>query len=124
MTAETAITLTVNGREVSRTAGAHLTLLRWLRDVAGVTDPKYGCGEGICGSCTVLVDGQPVSSCLVLAAQVDGATVSQISDRLGPIHGIRPISDTSASAGYRAHLCRVLVARALAEAGRRSEEAA
>ena len=76
MTAETAITLTVNGREVSRTAGAHLTLLRWLRDVAGVTDPKYGCGEGICGSCTVLVDGQPVSSCLVLAAQVDGATVT------------------------------------------------
>jgi len=53
-----------------------------------------------------------------------GATVSQISNRLGPIHGIRPISDTSASAGYRAHLCRVLVARALAEAGRRSEEAA
>lgn len=76
MTAEAAITLTVNGREVSRTAGAHLTLLRWLRDVAGVTDPKYGCGEGICGSCTVLVDGQPVSSCLVLAAQVDGATVT------------------------------------------------
>lgn len=53
-----------------------------------------------------------------------GATVSQIGDRLGPIQGIRPISDTSASAGYRAHLCRVLVARALAEAGRRSEEAA
>ena len=76
MTAEAAITLTVNGREVSRTAGAHLTLLRWLRDVAGVTDPKYGCGEGICGSCTVLVDGQPVSSCLVLAAQVDGAAVT------------------------------------------------
>jgi aerobic carbon-monoxide dehydrogenase medium subunit len=56
-----------------------------------------------------------------------GATVSQIGDRIGqagPIQGIRPVSDTSASAGYRARLCRVLVARALAEAGRRSEEAA
>jgi aerobic carbon-monoxide dehydrogenase medium subunit len=53
-----------------------------------------------------------------------GATASQIGDRLGPIQGIRPISDTSASAGYRARLCRVLVARALAEASSRSEEAA
>jgi aerobic carbon-monoxide dehydrogenase medium subunit len=53
-----------------------------------------------------------------------GATVNQIGDRLGPIQGIRPISDTSASAGYRAQLCRVLVARALAEASSKSEEAA
>jgi carbon-monoxide dehydrogenase small subunit len=70
------VTLAVNGREVSATAGAHLSLLRWLRDVAGVTDPKYGCGEGICGACTVLLDGEPVSACLVLAAQVDGASVT------------------------------------------------
>ncbi|HLI42379.1 MAG TPA: (2Fe-2S)-binding protein [Streptosporangiaceae bacterium] len=89
--AEIAVTLTVNGREVSRTAGAHLTLLRWLREAAGVTDPKYGCGEGSCGSCTVLVDGQPVSACLVLAAQVDGAAVTtaagllQADGSLGPL---------------------------------------
>jgi aerobic carbon-monoxide dehydrogenase small subunit len=69
------VTLTVNGRRISRSAGSHLTLLRWLRDVAGVTDPKYGCGEGVCGACTVLLDGRPVSSCIVLAAQVDGAKV-------------------------------------------------
>ncbi len=56
-----------------------------------------------------------------------GAGVSQIGDRIGqigPLQGIRPVSDTSASAGYRARLCRVLLARALAEAGRRAEEAA
>jgi len=56
-----------------------------------------------------------------------GATVSQLGDRFGqtgPIQGIRPVSDTSASAGYRARLCRVLVARALAKASSRSEEAA
>lgn len=70
-----AVHLTVNGRAVTRAVGAHVTLLRWLRDEAGVTDPKYGCGEGICGSCTVLVDGAPVASCLVLAVQVHGASV-------------------------------------------------
>ena len=53
-----------------------MSLLRWLRDVADVTDPKYGCGEGVCGACTVLVDGQPASACIVLAAQVDGAAIT------------------------------------------------
>ncbi|GIU98153.1 MAG: (2Fe-2S)-binding protein [Actinomycetota bacterium] len=70
------ITLTVNGRRVAATTGAHLSLLRWLREVAGVTDPKYGCGEGVCGACTVLIDGELASACLVLAAQVDGASIT------------------------------------------------
>lgn len=55
---------------------------------------------------------------------LSGATAGEIADRVGPIRGIRPVSDTSASAGYRAHLCRVLVLRALAEASSRSVEAA
>jgi CO/xanthine dehydrogenase FAD-binding subunit len=55
---------------------------------------------------------------------LSGATVSQIGDRVGPVQGIRPVSDTGASAGYREHLCRVLVTRALAEAGARAGEAA
>jgi aerobic carbon-monoxide dehydrogenase small subunit len=88
---EMSLTLTVNGREVSRTAGAHWTLLRWLREAAGVTDPKYGCGEGICGACTVLVDGEPASACLVLAAQVDGAAVTTAAGLLEADGSLGPL---------------------------------
>lgn len=55
---------------------------------------------------------------------LSGGTAGQIGDRVGPVQGIQPISDTGASAGYRAHLCRVLVTRTLAEASSRSGEAA
>jgi len=91
VTSDVSLTLTVNGREVSRTAGAHLTLLRWLREAAGVTDPKYGCGEGICGACTVLVDGEPTSACLVLAAQVDGAAVTTAAGLLEADGSLGPL---------------------------------
>jgi carbon-monoxide dehydrogenase small subunit len=85
------VTLTVNGRPVTKTAGAHLSLLRWLRDVADVTDPKYGCGEGVCGACTVLVDGEPTSSCIVLAAQVDGAEVTTAAGLTQPDGSLGPL---------------------------------
>lgn len=78
------VTITVNGRRLTRTAEGHLSLLRWLREVAGVTDPKFGCGEGVCGACAVLVDGRPVSSCIVLAAQVDGCEVTTAAGLCGP----------------------------------------
>ena len=84
MSSEVTISLSVNGVRATRTAGAHFSLLRWLRDVLNVTDPKYGCGEGICGSCTVLVDGEPVSSCIVLAAQVEGAEITTAAGLAGP----------------------------------------
>jgi carbon-monoxide dehydrogenase small subunit len=85
------ITLTVNGQRVIRAGGAHLTLLRWLRDAAGVTDPKYGCGEGICGACTVLVDGAPASSCIMLAAQVDGSAITTAAGLLQPDGSLGPL---------------------------------
>lgn len=75
MSGPVTVTLTVNGRRITRATEGHVPLLRWLWEEAGLTDPKYGCGEGVCGACTVLVDGEPVSSCIVLAAQVDGAEV-------------------------------------------------
>jgi carbon-monoxide dehydrogenase small subunit len=93
MSSEVTISLSVNGRRATRSAGAHLSLLRWLRDVMDVTDPKYGCGEGICGSCTVLVDGEPVSSCIVLAAQVDGAEITTAAGLGGQDGGLSPLQD-------------------------------
>ena len=72
--ADVSVTLTVNGRDVTRTRPAHVSLLRWLRE-AGFVDARLGCGEGVCGACTVLVDGAAVGSCLVLAVQVDGSEV-------------------------------------------------
>ena len=86
MTAATlvSVTLNVNGRSVTREAGGHLTLLRWLRENADALDPKYACGEGICGACTVLVDGQPMSSCVVLAAQVDGSEITTAAGLTAP----------------------------------------
>ncbi len=85
------VTLTVNGRSVTKTAGAHVSLLRWLRDVADVTDPKYGCGEGVCGACTVLVDDEPTSSCIVLAAQVEGASVTTAAGLCAPDGSLGPL---------------------------------
>lgn len=88
MTEWLTLRIEVNGRLVNTRAPAHLTLLRWLRESANVTDPKYGCGEGICGACTVLVDGEPVSSCIVLAAQVDGMSITTASGLGGADGGL------------------------------------
>ncbi len=72
-------TLVVNGTGLTRTGPAHYSLLRWLRDLAAIFDVKYGCGEGVCGACTVLVDGTTMSSCIVLAAQVEGRSITTLA---------------------------------------------
>ncbi len=72
-------TLVVNGTGFTRTGPAHYSLLRWLRDLAAIFDVKYGCGEGVCGACTVLIDGAAVSSCILLAAQVDGRAITTLA---------------------------------------------
>ena len=60
------VRLTINGRARDVDIEPNLTLLDVLRDTLGIFDVKEGCGEGVCGVCTVLLDGRPVSSCLVL----------------------------------------------------------
>ena len=69
------ITLTLNGESRAFTVPAGRRLLDLLRDDAGLTGAKEGCGAGECGACTVLLDGKPVPSCLVLAASCQGCDV-------------------------------------------------
>jgi len=69
------ITLTINGAPEVLNVQAHHTLLHVLREQLGLTGAKDGCSAGECGACTVLLDGEPVNSCLVLAVECDGRAV-------------------------------------------------
>lgn len=72
------ITITVNGEEYHLEVKANRTLVDVLREDLSLTGTKKGCNEGKCGSCTVLMDGLPVSSCMILAAQADGRNILTI----------------------------------------------
>jgi carbon-monoxide dehydrogenase small subunit len=77
------ISLEVNGRALEVHVEPNQPLVEVLRAHAGATDVKVGCAEGVCGTCTVLLDGEPVSSCLVFAVQADGAEVTTLRGLLG-----------------------------------------
>jgi carbon-monoxide dehydrogenase small subunit len=68
----------VNKEPVEIAVEPHLTLLDVLRDTLGLTATKEGCGTGDCGACTVLVDGEPVCSCLMLAVEAEGCEVTTV----------------------------------------------
>jgi carbon-monoxide dehydrogenase small subunit len=70
------IRVTINGRPHTSTVEGRLTLSDFLRTDAGYTGVHLGCEHGVCGACTVIVDGQAVRSCLLLAVQVDGSTIT------------------------------------------------
>ena len=74
----TEIALALNGRAWSGSAPEGTTLAELLREHVGLTGTKIACGEGTCGSCTVLVDGRSVLSCILLAAQAEGCAVTTI----------------------------------------------
>ena len=69
------IEVTVNGEVYRREVPVNRTLLRFLREDLFLNSIKEGCNEGECGACTVIVDGEPVNSCLVLAAEMNGKSV-------------------------------------------------
>ena len=72
------VRLTVNGESVAETVEPRLTLVDFLRETLGLTGSHVGCEHGVCGACTVRLDGAIVRGCLTLAAQCDGATVETI----------------------------------------------
>ncbi len=78
MTGKSQVTLVVNGRAEEAWVWPNQSLLHVLRDELGHTEVKYGCGEGVCGTCTVLLDGASVNSCLVFAVQADGRSLTTV----------------------------------------------
>ena len=72
------VSLTVNGVQREADVPSAATLVELLREHLGLTGTKVGCGHGECGACTVLLDGEPVNSCLVFAAQCKGREVTTI----------------------------------------------
>jgi len=83
MTAKSNITLAINGRDHAIAVEPRRTLVDAIREDCGQTGTHIGCEHGICGACTVLVDGEPVRSCLMFAVQADGKkirTVEGIAD--------------------------------------------
>ncbi len=73
----------LNGRDVEVDVEPNELLINVLRERLGITSVKYGCGIGECGACTVLVDGEPVLSCLTLAVEVDGREVVTVEGLVG-----------------------------------------
>lgn len=97
MTVTHAIALTVNGMPVSAQVPPRLTLADFLRHELRLTGTHLGCEHGVCGACTVLLDGAAVRACLLLAVQTDGREVTTI-EGLSPPQGLSPLQQS-----FRAH---------------------
>lgn len=88
--ARVAVTLKINGEGKELLINEEALLIDVLRDEIGYTGTKRGCGEGECGTCTVLIDDKPVNSCLVLAALVQGKEITTI-EGIGSPENLHPI---------------------------------
>ena len=87
------IRFVLNGEKIQMEVPAQWTLLRLLREKLGLTGTKEGCGIGECGTCTVLVDGMPVNSCLVMAPKVEGKKVETV-EGLGTRDSLHPLQQS------------------------------
>ncbi len=87
------VTMNVNGRELTASVPPETTLLKLLREDWDLTGAKLGCDVGDCGACTVLVDGQAVNACLMLAGQADGRQIITI-EGLADLDAFHPLQKT------------------------------
>jgi carbon-monoxide dehydrogenase small subunit len=92
MSTARAIKVTVNGVMYERTVEPRLLLSDFLRHILGLTGTHVGCEHGVCGACTVLLDGDSVRSCLLFAVQVDGLRVETV-ESLGTIDRMNPLQE-------------------------------
>jgi aerobic carbon-monoxide dehydrogenase small subunit len=88
--AKQSVSLTINGRTSELWVSPNLSLLELLRTEAGAPEVKLGCGEGVCGTCTVLLDGEPVNACLMFAVQADGGEITTVRG-LAPSGELHPL---------------------------------
>jgi carbon-monoxide dehydrogenase small subunit len=95
---EATLHLEVNGERHSVVVGVHKTLLEVLREDLGLTGTKHGCEVGECGTCTVLVDGVPILSCLALPIEVEGRPIETVEGMVGP-DGPHPLQSAFADLG-------------------------
>lgn len=85
------ITLNVNDTEYTLGVKSHHTLLKVLREQLGLTGTKIGCENGECGACTVLMDGEPVNACMVLAVEAEGHSIETVENlnKSGELHPLQ-----------------------------------
>ena len=93
-----AIEVEINGIKKQLVIDETAILVDVLRDQLGLTGTKKACGEGECGSCTILLDGEPVNSCLILAAQADGKKITTI-EGIGSPGKLHPIQEAFVKEG-------------------------
>lgn len=102
---QTSISLQVNGADHQLQVPNHQTLLAVLRDHLGLKSVREGCGIGVCGSCTVLLDGRPVSSCLTLGVMAEGHALLTL-EGLGVPGQLHPIQEAFIEArGFQCSYC-------------------
>ena len=87
------VALRVNGREHEVWVSPSDSLLDVLHDELGLAEVRYGCGEGVCGTCTVLLDGAPVNGCLLLAVQAENHHITTLRGLMAPGGGMHPLQE-------------------------------
>jgi carbon-monoxide dehydrogenase small subunit len=121
------IAVTVNGHLHEGEVEARLTLVDWLRDGLHLTGTHVGCEHGICGACSVLLDGEPVRSCLMFAVQANGCRVTTVEGLSGGNGGLSELQDAFCEAhGLQCGYCTpgmLIAAHALLRENPRPSEA-
>ena len=120
------IRLTVNGKSHAVEVPTYRTLLDCLRYDLGLTGSKEGCGVGVCGACTVLLDGKMISSCIALAVFADGREVTTVEGLAGD-ERLHPVQQAFMDAGgFQCAICtpgQVVAAKALLDQNPKPSEA-
>ncbi|GAB3003241.1 (2Fe-2S)-binding protein [Amycolatopsis acidiphila] len=100
------VEFTVNGTRHEADVEPRRTLADALRDDLGLTGTHLGCEHGVCGACTVLVDGEPVRACLMLAVQADGSSITTVEGLAGDDGTLHPLQEAfSAHHGLQCGFC-------------------